>query len=108
MPRPAGSSTPSRRGPPPHHPPSAPPAAGPPPQHLAFGPRGRAYVTSGSDGTLRIVSAATGRTLRIVRTAYGSFNLGLAGGLVTVASLYRGTLTELDDDGRVLLRRRVA
>jgi len=81
---------------------------GPPPQHLAFGTQGRVYVTSGSDGTLRILSASTGRTLRLVRTPYGSFNLGLSAGLVTVASLYRGTLVELDDGGRVLLRRRVA
>jgi hypothetical protein len=43
-----------------------------------------------------------------VRTPYGSFNLGLAGGLVTISSLYRGTLTELDDSGRVLLSRHLA
>jgi DNA-binding beta-propeller fold protein YncE len=85
--------------------------AGPPPQHVAFDPFSNArhaYITSGSNGTLRIVSLRTGRLLRTIHTPYGSFNLGLSGSLITVSSLYRGTLVELDDSGRVLLSRRVA
>jgi DNA-binding beta-propeller fold protein YncE len=84
---------------------------GPAPQHIAFDPFSPArhgYVTSGNDGTLRIISISTGRLIRTVRTAYGAFNLGLSGSLVVTPSLYRGTLTELDDSGRVLLSTRVA
>ena len=85
--------------------------AGSPPQHVAFDPYSNArhaYVTSGNDGTLRILSLRTGRLLRIVRTAYGSFNLGLYGGFVATSSLYRGMLIDLTGDGRVWLRKRVA
>jgi DNA-binding beta-propeller fold protein YncE len=86
-------------------------ATGSPPQHLAFEPfsnAAHAYVTSGDDGTLRIVSLRTGRTVRVVRTAPGSFNVTTGGGLVLTSSLTSGELTELDDTGRLLLRRRVA
>lgn len=86
-------------------------AAGTPPQHLAFDPfsnAAHAYVTSGDDGTLRIVSLRTGRTIRVVRTAPGSFNVATGGGLVLTSSLTNGTVTELDDTGRLLLQRRVA
>jgi DNA-binding beta-propeller fold protein YncE len=85
--------------------------AGSPPQHVAFDPFSRArhaYVTSGKDGTLRIVSLRTGRVVRQVRIPYGSFNLGLSGGLVATSSLYGGTLTELDGRGRTLLAKRIA
>jgi DNA-binding beta-propeller fold protein YncE len=86
-------------------------AGSPPPQHLAFDPfsnAAHAYVTSGGDGTLRIVSLRTARTIRVVRTAPGSFNVTTGGGLVLTSSLTTGTLTELDDTGRVLLQRHVA
>ena len=85
--------------------------AGSPPQHIAFGPAaggGHAYVTSGNEGTLRIVSSRTGRLLRIVRTAYGSFNLALYGSFVATSSLYRGTVMEFDENGHRRVTRRVA
>jgi DNA-binding beta-propeller fold protein YncE len=85
--------------------------AGSPPQHVAFDPFSnatRAYVTSGDDGTLRIVSLRTGRTIRVVRTAPGSFNVTTGGSLVLTSSLTTGTLTELDDTGRRLMQRKVA
>jgi DNA-binding beta-propeller fold protein YncE len=84
---------------------------GTPPQHVAFVPSskgGLAYVTSGDDGTLRVISVATGRTQRVVRMPPGSFNLTTFGGFVLASSLTNGTLTELSDSGRILLRRRVA
>ena len=84
---------------------------GAPPQHVAFVPfsKGtRAYVTSGDDGTLRVISVATGRTQRVVRMPPGSFNLTSFGSFVLASSLTNGTLTELSDSGRILLRRRVA
>jgi DNA-binding beta-propeller fold protein YncE len=85
--------------------------AGSAPQHILFGPAaggGHAYVSSGDDGALRIFSARTGQLLRIVRTAYGSFNLARYGSFVATSSLYRGTLTEFDQDGRRRLMRHVA
>jgi DNA-binding beta-propeller fold protein YncE len=75
---------------------------GPPPQHVAFGPRGFAYVTSGY-GSRIVMANERGRILRTAATPYGSFNLTTAGGLVVTSSLLRGTLTELDD--RLQLRR---
>ena len=85
--------------------------AGSPPQHVAFDAFSNArhaYVTSGDDGTLRVISMRSGRTVRIVRTAPGSFNVTTGGSLVLISSLTRGTLTELTANGRVLLRKRIA
>lgn len=86
-------------------------SAGSPPQHVAFarfGGKARAYVTSGYAGSMQVRDARTGRLLRTVRTAYGSFNLGLGNELVATSSLVRGTLTELDARGRSLGRWKVA
>ncbi len=86
-------------------------SAGSPPQHIAFdlfSNARHAYLTSGDDGTLRIVSLRTERTLRTVSTAPGSFNVATDASLVLVSSLTNGTLTELDESGRILLRKRVA
>ncbi|MGN6429740.1 MAG: YncE family protein [Gaiellaceae bacterium] len=81
------------------------------PQHVAFNPYSKhdhAYVTSGDDGTLRIISLPTTRLLRSVRLPAGSFNVSTFGSFVITSSLTRGTLTELSDAGRVLLDERVA
>ncbi|MDX6507781.1 MAG: hypothetical protein QOG06_2425 [Gaiellaceae bacterium] len=85
--------------------------AGSPPQHLAFDQFSNArhaYLTSGNDGTLRIVSLSTLRTLRTVTVPTGTFNVATGGSLVLASSLTNGTLTELDENGRLLLRKRVA
>lgn len=86
--------------------------AGSPPQHIAFGDQAwnarYAFLTSGNDGTLRIMSSATGRTLRTFRTPRGSFNLGLGGGLIVTSSLTLGSLTEFGYGGRLLLSKQVA
>jgi hypothetical protein len=83
--------------------------AGSPPQHVAFSDNAKfAYVTSGNDGELRILRPADGRLLRRVAVPYGSFNLGLSGGLIVTPSLYRGTLTELSGSGRVLFSKHIA
>ncbi|MDQ2983891.1 MAG: YncE family protein [Actinomycetota bacterium] len=83
--------------------------AGKPPQHIAFASHNPyAYVTSGNDGQMRILLRQNGRLVRTVQTGYGSFNLGLSGGLIVSPSLYRGTLTELADSGRIVFSKRVA
>jgi len=85
--------------------------AGSPPQHIAFdqfSDARHAYVTSGTDGTIRIVSIRTERALRTVSTASGAFNVSTGGSLVLTSSLTNGVLTELNENGRVLLRKRVA
>jgi DNA-binding beta-propeller fold protein YncE len=85
--------------------------AGSPPQHLAFDQFSKArhaYVTSGDDATLRIVSLRNGHTLRTVSVPSGSFNVSTGGSLVLTSSLTNGTLTELDENGHVLLRKRLA
>lgn len=81
-------------------------AIGPPPQHVAFGPHGYAYVTSGYGS--RIAQATTQRVVRTAPVPYGSFNVTTAGGLVVVSSLLRGTVTELDDNLRLLTTVKVA
>jgi YVTN family beta-propeller protein len=77
------------------------------PQHVAFWAK-RGYVTSGYGGTMQIRRARTARLLRTVRTAYGSFNIGIGGGTVATSSLLRGTLTFLDGDGTRLGQRHLA
>jgi DNA-binding beta-propeller fold protein YncE len=80
---------------------------GPPPQHVAFGTRGFAYLTSGY-GSRIVMADARGRVVRSGTIPYGSFNVTTVGSLVVTSSLLRGTLTELDDRLRVLRTVRVA
>lgn len=86
-------------------------SAGSPPQHIAFDQFSNArhaYLTSGDDGTLQIVSLRTLRIVRDVPVSRGSFNVSTGGDLVLSSSLTTGTLTEMTGSGHVLLRKRVA
>lgn len=80
--------------------------AGSPPQHIAFG--AYAYVSSGNDATLRLLSRRTGRLVASARVPLGSYNLGVGPGVVATSSLTNGMLTELRADGRRILSERVA
>src|SRR3954468_1246420 len=71
--------------------------AGSPPQHVTF-QGGKAYVTSGDDGTLH-VHGLDGRLLRETSIPRGSFNVQQGTGLVLTPSLARGTLCVLDPAG---------
>jgi len=64
--------------------------AGSPPQHVTF-LNGRAYVTSGVDGTLRTHSL-DGRRLQEQRVPVGSYNVQFGAGRVFTPSLNEGTL----------------
>ena len=75
------------------------PADGPP-QHVTF-LGGRAYVTSGADGTLRVYDEGTMELLHIARIPVGSYNVQAAAGRVLTSSLDTGTLCVLDADGRL-------
>ena len=77
-----------------------------PPQHVTFR-GGLAYVTSGWSGTLR-VHRVDGRPLRTTTVPVGSYNVQQARGRVLTPSLGRGTLSILDDGGRLLRREQVA
>jgi hypothetical protein len=77
------------------------------PQHVTF-LGGRAYVTSGADGTLRVYDEHTLRLLGTTRIPLGSFNVQFAAGRVLTPSLEEGTLCVLDPAGRLLKRVRVA
>jgi DNA-binding beta-propeller fold protein YncE len=80
---------------------------GPPPQHVAFGPRGQAYLTSGYAS--RIVAASRfGRVLRTATVPYGSFNVATAGDFVVTSSLLGGTVTELNAELHVVGTLKVA
>ena len=83
-------------------------AAGAPPQHVAFGPLRDAFLTSGYGSSLEIVDRPSGRVRRTVHVPYGSFNVATAGSFVVTSSLLRGTVTELGEDGRVLMSRHYA
>jgi hypothetical protein len=82
--------------------------AGTPPQHVAIGPLHDAFITSGYGSSLEIVDRPSGRVRRTVHVPYGSFNVATTGSLVVTSSLMNGTVTELVENGRVLMRRRVA
>jgi DNA-binding beta-propeller fold protein YncE len=82
------------------------PSGDQPPQHVTFA-GGRAYVTSGWSGTLR-VHRLDGRQVRTNVVPVGSYNVQDGGGRVVTAALGRGALTILDESGRTLHRSRVA
>ena len=75
-------------------------AAGAAPQHVTF-LAGRAFVTSGADGTLRVYDERSARLLATTRIPVGSYNVQFAAGMVLTPSLDRGTLCVLDANGRV-------
>jgi DNA-binding beta-propeller fold protein YncE len=81
--------------------------AGAPPQHVAFAGE-RAYLTSGYGSQIEMARIGSGRVLKVVHAAYGSFNLDVSAGFVAVASLLRGTLSVYDDRLRLLHVERVA
>ena len=76
-------------------------------QHLTF-LRGRSFVTSGDDGTLRVYDEASARLLHTTRIPVGSYNVQYAAGRVLTPSLAAGTLCVLDERGRLRDRTRVA
>lgn len=80
--------------------------AGSPPQHVTFD-RGRAFVTSGDDGTLR-VHGLDGRLLRVTAIPVGSYNVQRGPGRILTPSLAHGTLCVLDAAGDVTRRIKVA
>jgi len=77
------------------------------PQHVTF-LDGRAFVTSGASGTLRVYDERTAKQLHEAAIPAGSFNVQYAAGVVLTPSLNEGTLTVVDTSGRVLRRVRVA
>jgi DNA-binding beta-propeller fold protein YncE len=82
------------------------PAGDQPPQHVTFS-QGRAYVTSGWSGTLR-VHRFDGPEVRTNVVPVGSYNVQHGDGRVVTGSLGRGTLSILDESGRTLHRTQVA
>ncbi len=70
------------------------------PQHVTFSSR-LAYVTSGDDGTFRVQSLA-GDVLHTTRIPVGSYNVQHGAGRIITPSLDQGTLTVLDERGRLL------
>ncbi len=81
--------------------------AGSAPQHVTF-LDGRAFVTSGADGTLRIYDERTAKLLTTTRIPVGSYNVQFAAGRILTPSLDRGTLCVLDVSGHVREQVRVA
>jgi DNA-binding beta-propeller fold protein YncE len=82
--------------------------AGAPPQHVSFG-MSAAFVTSGDDGAVRVMSlAARPRVLRTTPVPRGSYNVQASRGTIVTPSLTKGTLCLLDDRGGVYVRERVA
>jgi hypothetical protein len=77
------------------------------PQHVTF-LDGRAFITSGDDGTLRVYDERTVRPLRTTGVPVGSYNVQFAAGRVITPSLNTGTLCVLDSHGVEHARVRVA
>jgi DNA-binding beta-propeller fold protein YncE len=77
------------------------------PQHVTF-LDGRAFVTSGDDGMLRVYDEQTAHLLHTSRIPVGSYNVQLRAGRVLTPSLNEGTLCVLSSDGRLLRRTHIA
>jgi DNA-binding beta-propeller fold protein YncE len=77
------------------------------PQHVTF-LGGRAYVTSGASGTLRVYDERTAQLLHTTRIPVGSYNVQFRGGRILTPSLNEGTLCVFDPHGRMVRRTRVA
>jgi hypothetical protein len=77
------------------------------PQHVTF-LDGRAFVTSGGSGTLRVYDEASAELLHRGSIPVGSYNVQFAGGVVLTPSLDEGTLCVVDANGRVRSSIRVA
>jgi DNA-binding beta-propeller fold protein YncE len=77
------------------------------PQHVTF-LDGRAYVTSGVSGTLRVYDERTARLLRTTRIPIGSYNVQARAAQILTPSLNEGTLCVVLRDGRVLRTTHVA
>ena len=69
------------------------------PQHVTF-LDGRAFVTSGAAGTLRVYDEPSARQLHETAIPVGSYNVQYAAGVVLTPSLNEGTLTVVDAQGR--------
>jgi sugar lactone lactonase YvrE len=80
--------------------------AGAPPQHVAF-TRGKAFVASGDDGTVRR-HRLDGDLVREVRVPVGSYNLAFGRDTLVTPSLGQGVVTFRDRNGRVRATRNVA
>jgi DNA-binding beta-propeller fold protein YncE len=80
--------------------------AGTAPQHVTFG-SGRAYVTSGADGVLRVLDLR-GRELRTTPIPVGSYNVQYGESRVITPSLDHGTLAVMNARGALLARIDVA
>jgi len=81
--------------------------AGRAPQHVTF-LDGRAFVTSGADGTLHVYDEQTARLLHATRIPVGSYNVQFRAGRVLTPSLNEGTLCVLDAGGALQRRTHVA
>ena len=78
-----------------------------PPQHVTFS-GSHAYVTSGEDGTLRVLSLKDGRVVHTVKVPEGSYNVQEAFGWIVTPSLDRGTFCVLTRQGRLVRRVQVS
>jgi Cytochrome D1 heme domain len=78
-----------------------------PPQHVTF-LGGKAFVTSGEDGILRVRSLRDGRLLHTTKIPLGSYNVQEAFGSIVTPSLDRGTFCVLSRTGRLVRRVHVA
>ena len=76
------------------------------PQHVAFVGQ-LAFVTSGDDGTVRI-HRLDGSLVRKAIVPIGSYNVAFGGRRAVTPSLSRGTVSLLDETGRVQAVRRIA
>ena len=77
------------------------------PQHVSF-TAGRAFVTSGDVGTLRVYDEPSMQLLGRTELPVGSYNVQFAGRRVLSPSLNAGTLCVVDRQGTVKLRTHVA